>query len=706
MPNHKLLIVLLLTFLILFLSGFGRSQNLITGSTGKNAPLSAIVPAQQMAIRDLIGNRSVSCKWITLNGMSNEVLIDIPGIAMAIDMGGLGSLIADLKVLKVGVISETADKSRALVGMALGHYELNLILDFKPGLTVITGSTSRAVTNSIPFTIELRNRKTGKTREFSGMAGGDSATSVISGTTLRGTLLDSVSQGYIEKGAYVFALSTIEQSLRDQTYALIIGHTKIDNDRGEWKIADLPELERVLIVGFHPNKIQHLRHPAKMEILLKGGNQRATVFRAGEADLWSKRLHRYLGHLTNCDGYTITEYLLWRIGWNFERCLFWNLEPERNQRLLLGFITLPPRQNRVGAAIEFEWMSDYYPDDFRYKLDMPGDWKGGIKYALNKWTEWGNQRKLSLSDFTLDGKYRLTVEARREWNKKNTARIEYEFEIFNVMPEIYEEAVNINWDRVRAEEELSQKFLILSEEYGQARAMWQEVYERERKVHDLTWSSQDLMNVAGELVAMEGSLLILKEGLTKLAMASVKKLLLPKTIYDILKQTGVDLMLIAGNIKTNRAAFSAIRAGWAEAGYKKLWKMTEEGAGDTSFLADLNGPGDDSNPTSSLIGANESSALRTLGQIMEAQKIYALSNGVYARNLEALIQADLLNYSLSSGISAGYRFAVIGQRESFAVTALPLDPIQSGEKGFYGDQSGIIRFEDNGSASEYGQPID
>ena len=372
----------------------------------------------------------------------------------------------------------------------------------------------------------------------------------------------------------------------------------------------------------------------------------------------------------------------------------------------LEFIKTPPRESKAGDKIEFEWVSDSTGDEFRYKLDMPGDWKGGIKYNLNKWSEWGNQRKLFLSDFTLDGKYKLTVEARREWRKENIARIEYEFEIFNVMPEIYEEAVNINWNRVQAEEELSRKFLILSEEYGQARAMWEEVYERERKVHDLTWSSQDLRNVVGELVAMEGSLLILKEGLSKLAMASVKKLLLPKTIYDILKQTGVDLMLIASNIRTNRAAFSAIRAGWAEAGYKKLWKMTEEGAGDTSFLADVNGPGDaNSNPTSSLIEANESSAQHTLRQIIEAQKIYVLSNGVYARDLETLIQADLLNYSLASGAAAGYRFAVIGQRESFVVTAVPIEPGQSGEKSFYCDQSGIIRFEDNGSASEYSQTV-
>jgi len=175
--------------------GAALSQSLVTGSTGKNSQLNAEVPLQQMALEDLIGAHEITFRWITLNGVSNSVMIDLPGIEAEFGATGEGFLFADLEVLRVGVLNKGGKQSQALVGLALGPYELSLILDFDPGLGAITGSTARTFVSPTPYQIEVKNWRTGATKSFSGVAGGDDNSY---GQLMSGTGSDSYQNGTSE----------------------------------------------------------------------------------------------------------------------------------------------------------------------------------------------------------------------------------------------------------------------------------------------------------------------------------------------------------------------------------------------------------------------------------------------------------------------------------------------------------------------------
>jgi hypothetical protein len=238
------------------------------------------------------------------------------------------------------------------------------------------------------------------------------------------------------------------------------------------------------------------------------------------------------------------------------------------------FTKAPAAVNEIGSVIELEWDSNPRGMEYRYRLDMPGDWTGGIRYAVNKWSEWGADPAVRFEGFVLAGNYRFRVEA-REAGRRGSVEASTEFRMEFVMPEILERASTIDWGKVASGRTEAERLRILSEEYGEACSAFLEVYERERRVLELSLSSDDLMRLVGELIVLDATPATLQHAFNVGAAATVKRVLAPVVLYGIVRQAGLSLVLMYRNARTNRAGFSAIGACWAGRGYAKLAEAAE-----------------------------------------------------------------------------------------------------------------------------------
>ena len=123
----------------------------------------------------------------------------------------------------------------------------------------------------------------------------------------------------------------------------------------------------------------------------------------------------------------------------------------------------------------------------------------------------------------------------------------------------------------------------------------------------------------------------------------------------------------------------------------------------------------------SRMAANEASAVGLLHAINTACANFSASyDGSYPDSLADLgpsstpssTAADLLDSVLSSGIKSGYIFSFTpgpagpsGLISSYTVTADPITPGGTGQRGFYTDQSFVIRVNVSGTASSSDSPI-
>jgi type IV pilus assembly protein PilA len=113
------------------------------------------------------------------------------------------------------------------------------------------------------------------------------------------------------------------------------------------------------------------------------------------------------------------------------------------------------------------------------------------------------------------------------------------------------------------------------------------------------------------------------------------------------------------------------------------------------------------NLVTSRMAANEASAISSCRTITTAQLTYAstMGNGSFAGDLTELSEAGMIDESLGSGEKEGYSFTMSGEGQIFSVNADPISPGVSGKRGFYTDQTGVIRVEADGAASEGSNPL-
>lgn len=120
------------------------------------------------------------------------------------------------------------------------------------------------------------------------------------------------------------------------------------------------------------------------------------------------------------------------------------------------------------------------------------------------------------------------------------------------------------------------------------------------------------------------------------------------------------------------------------------------------------------------LSENESSAVGSLRTLNSSCASYAMLYGGYPKSLSNLGpgnpahsgSADLIDSVLASGTKDGYIFTytagatgVSGNVLSYSITTNPATPGTSGQRGFFTDQSGVIRANKGGGADASSTPI-
>ena len=126
----------------------------------------------------------------------------------------------------------------------------------------------------------------------------------------------------------------------------------------------------------------------------------------------------------------------------------------------------------------------------------------------------------------------------------------------------------------------------------------------------------------------------------------------------------------------------------------------------------------------SKMAANEASAVGSLRTIMTASVTYYSTFGHgFPPTLTVLgpptggeavgaNYADLIDSTLAAGLKSGYTFTyeasstrTDGVLDTFRVTADPIEPNTTGVRHFYVDQTGVIRYQEDGPANENSPPL-
>lgn len=249
-----------------------------------------------------------------------------------------------------------------------------------------------------------------------------------------------------------------------------------------------------------------------------------------------------------------------------------DFEKKSNSSQFYACIEMSKREVKLYEPIEIKWIcyefvDEFQPSDiqFRYKLDCPQDWLGGIKYNINKWSDWfeSNKGSLTMSDFVIEGNYKVTVQFRNKITAESSGDFEESFAVYWEKPEIREEAFTINWDKVAKASTESEKNKVLADEYKNAYEMWNKKYLYEYGLLKSTVSPEETMNnlvkKVGEGISQDALISMLKVPSRQI----VKKVITPFEVYDLIKAGSVDLILIYRNIEANKAASMTAVCYWA-----------------------------------------------------------------------------------------------------------------------------------------------
>lgn len=256
---------------------------------------------------------------------------------------------------------------------------------------------------------------------------------------------------------------------------------------------------------------------------------------------------------------------------------------------ICGLLVAQPRieimattdRTRIYETYSISWTlnSDYTNAEieYRYKLDVPGDWFGGISYAIKKWSDWigGLGGNSVYSDFVIEGNYKFSVEYRLKSTRTKIASSNKSFDVYWEYPEIQEEAFNIDWNKVSTAKNQKEKYTILSEEYYQSYLMWYNKFEYQYNLLKLTKPINELIEETGKNLVEEGYQKLLEKAAPSSAKI-VGKILLPLTIYEIISSGVTDLILIYRNSQANKAFSMMLISKMASEYFEKLAQKENE----------------------------------------------------------------------------------------------------------------------------------
>jgi prepilin-type N-terminal cleavage/methylation domain-containing protein len=123
----------------------------------------------------------------------------------------------------------------------------------------------------------------------------------------------------------------------------------------------------------------------------------------------------------------------------------------------------------------------------------------------------------------------------------------------------------------------------------------------------------------------------------------------------------------------------------------------------------------------SKMAANEASAVASLRTINTSAVAYSTTYGAYPTNLidmqpmaaagtPSSTAADLIDSVLAAGTKSGYKITYSGTVSngvigSYTIYSSPVTQGVTGQRGFYTDQSGVIRAEITGTATPSSSPL-
>ncbi len=111
--------------------------------------------------------------------------------------------------------------------------------------------------------------------------------------------------------------------------------------------------------------------------------------------------------------------------------------------------------------------------------------------------------------------------------------------------------------------------------------------------------------------------------------------------------------------------------------------------------------------TSSRMAGNEASAVSSLRTLSRVNEQYRQRFSEYAPSMSDLVTQGYLDAIIGSGVKSGYDFsAYLGGGLIWTCSCVPVTPGGTGDRGFYVDQSGVIRFVSMGVAGPLDSPLD
>ena len=102
----------------------------------------------------------------------------------------------------------------------------------------------------------------------------------------------------------------------------------------------------------------------------------------------------------------------------------------------------------------------------------------------------------------------------------------------------------------------------------------------------------------------------------------------------------------------------------------------------------------------------EASAICSLRTLSTVNQQYRTRFQSYAGSLANLSAATYIDSVLGSGTKSGYNFTYTGTTNTWSVSAVPSTPGTDGDRGFFVDTSGVLRFAPAGAATSASNPLD
>lgn len=103
---------------------------------------------------------------------------------------------------------------------------------------------------------------------------------------------------------------------------------------------------------------------------------------------------------------------------------------------------------------------------------------------------------------------------------------------------------------------------------------------------------------------------------------------------------------------------------------------------------------------------NEASAISSMRTISTVNEQYRTRYQTYSSSLANLSAAGYIDSVLGSGTKSGYAFTYSGSTNTWTVSSTPSTSGTTGDRGFFADQSGVIRFAGTGAATSASPPLD